>query len=155
MNYELIVNRTDSKDRDFLNLVKQLNKYLDEQYGLLQEYYSRFNNIDNIQHAIVAYLHDQPAGCGCFKKIDESTVELKRMFVSGKARRNGIGSVILQELEKWASELGYHTMILEHGNNQPEATLLYQKQGYRLIPNYGPYIGLEKTSICMQKILGR
>jgi len=147
--------RTDSNNKDFHWLVEQLNEDLLDRYGELQLFYNQFNHIDNIPNVVIAYLDDEPAGCVCFKKIDETTVELKRMFVPRKARCNGIGSAILQELEKWASELGYHTMILEHGNNQSEATLLYKKQGFRFIPNYGPYIGLEKTSICMQKILGR
>jgi len=41
--------------------------------------------------------------------------------------------------------------VLEHGNKQPEASKLYQKQGYTVIPNYGQYIGMEETSICMRK----
>jgi hypothetical protein len=39
------------------------------------------------------------------------------------------------------------------GNRQPEAAILYKKQGYQVIPNYGQYIGMEETSICMKKEL--
>lgn len=145
--------RTNSDNADFQLLVQKLNHYLDEQYGRLQDFYSQFNKIDNIPHVVLAYVQDVPAGCGCFKKFDDSSVEVKRMFVADEHRGKGIGIAILQELEKWAAELGNNAMVLEHGNKQPEANRLYEKQGYTVIPNYGQYIGMEETSICRKKEL--
>jgi len=75
------------------------------------------------------------------------------MCASVNSRGKGVGAAVLTELEKWAAELGYTAMVLEHGNKQPEASKLYQRQGYAIIPNYGQYIGMEETSICMRKIL--
>lgn len=145
--------RTNSSDPDFHLLVSALNRYLDIQYGRLQEYYSQFNQIDNIQHVVLAYVGDTAAGCGCFKKFDEHTVEIKRMFVADVYRGRGIGAAILQELESWARSIGQSALVLEYGNRQPEAALLYRKTGFTPIPNYGQYIGLEETSICMRKTL--
>jgi len=145
--------RTNSDDKDFHLLVDRLNKYLLIQYGGLQDFYSQFNKIDNIPHVVIVYVNGEPAGCGCFKKFDASSVEIKRMFVAEEHRGNGIGSTLLTELEKWAAELGNTEVVLEMGNRQPEAALLYQKQGFAVIPNYGQYIGMEETSICMKKQL--
>lgn len=150
----LTLKRTDSNDKDFHWLVEQLNRYLDEQYGRLQDYYSQFNKIDNIPNVVIAYLNDEPVGCGCFKKFDEQSAEVKRMFAREDARGRGVGAAVLTELEKWAAELGYTAMVLEHGNKQPEASKLYQRQGYTVIPNYGQYIGMEETSICRKKSIG-
>lgn len=149
----LTLKRTDSSDGDFHSLIEKLNRYLDLQYGRLQDYYSQFNRIDNIPNVVIACVDGAPAGCGCFKKFDDRSVEVKRMFVTDEQRGKGIGVAILQELEAWAAELGNHTMVLEMGNRQPEAAVLYKKQGYTLIPNYGQYIGMEETSICMKKDL--
>lgn len=143
--------RTNSTDPDFQHLVEQLNRYLLEQYGALQDFYSQFNKIDNIPNVVMAYWEGQPAGCGCFKNFDEQSVEIKRMFVCDSLRGKGIGSKILQELEKWAVESGKSRLVLEMGNRQPEATQLYSKMGFKVIPNYGQYIGMEETSICMEK----
>ena len=74
------------------------------------------------------------------------------MFVVNEHRGKGIGAAILTELENWAAELGQEATVLELGNNQPEAIRLYQKAGFRVIPNYGQYVGME-TSICMKKEL--
>ena len=149
----LTLKRTNSTDKDFHFLIVKLDKYLFEQYGKLQEFYGQYNSVENIPTVLIAYVSQQPAGCGCFKKFDESSVEVKRMFVANEHRGKGIGAAILTELEKWAAELGQKATILELGNNQPEAIRLYTKQGYTVIPNYGQYIGMEATSICLKKEL--
>jgi hypothetical protein len=59
---------------------------------------------------------------------------------------------VLNELEKWASSLGYEKAILETSIHFHTAIRLYQSSGYVQIPNYGPYAGLEE-SICMEKEL--
>ena len=74
------------------------------------------------------------------------------MYVTEEQRRQGIALKILQALEKWATELGNTTCVLETGKNQPEAIRLYEKAGYRRIPNYGQYAMIE-NSVCMQKEL--
>lgn len=149
----LTLKRTNSSDKDFHWLVEKLDQYLLGQYGQLQNFYSQYNKIENIPTVVIAYIDEQPAGCGCFKQFDESSVEVKRMFVANEHRAKGIGAAILTALENWASELGQKATVLELGNNQPEAIRLYTKQGYTIIPNYGQYVGMEATSICLKKEL--
>ena len=149
----ITIKRTDSNDKDFHSLVEKLDKDLHDRYGALQTFYNRFNAIQSLPTVVVAYYNRQPVGCGCFKKFDDGSVEIKRMYVSNEQRGKGIGAAILAELEKWATELKVDSMVLETGNNQPEAVHLYGKMGYRVIPNYGQYINMEKTSICMKKEL--
>lgn len=148
----LTLKRTSSNDTDFHLLVKRLDKDLLDRYGALQDYYSRFNSIQQLPTVVIAYYQGQLVGCGCFKQFDETSVEVKRMYVTKELRGKGIGAAILHELEKWAAELKVDTMVLETGNNQPEAIHLYGKMGYAVIPNYGQYSGME-TSICMKKEL--
>jgi putative acetyltransferase len=146
------IKRTNSDDKDFHSLVEKLNKDLQDRYGALQDFYSQYNSIQNLSTVVIAYDGEEPVGCGCFKKFDDESVEVKRMYVAEKQRGKGIGVAILTELEKWAAELGQKATVLELGNNQPEAIRMYQKAGYTVIPNYGQYVGME-TSICMKKEL--
>jgi putative acetyltransferase len=148
----ITIKRTNSEDKHFHLLVDHLNKDLQDRYGALQDFYSRFNSIQNLPTVVIAYAEDVPVGCGCFKHYDDDSVEVKRMYVSNEQRGKGIGGAILAELEQWAAELSIGTMVLETGNNQPEAIHLYKKMGYTVIPNYGQYSGME-TSICMEKKL--
>ena len=142
--------RTNSQDKDFVALVAALDAELQLRDGAEHSFYAQFNHIDNIKQAIVAYHNDFPIGCGAIKKFDEQTMEVKRMFVPVEARGKGIATKVLQELEKWAGELGYATCFLETGKRQPEAINLYKKNGYTVIPNYGQYKGVE-NSVCFRK----
>jgi putative acetyltransferase len=74
------------------------------------------------------------------------------MFVQPTHRQQGVARAVLQELEQWASELGYARCVLETGKRQPEAIALYQRSGYAFTPNYGQYVGVE-NSVCLQKAL--
>ena len=142
--------RTNGLDPDFISLTGELDRELMQQYDEQQVVYGPYNKMGDIQTVLVAYKGKDPAGCGCFKKVDETVSELKRMFVGNAYRGLGIGASILKELERWAKESGYTHMILETGVKQEAAIGLYQKNGYSLIDNYGPYTGL-KDSICMKK----
>lgn len=144
--------RTDSAHQDFRELVALLDAELHVRDGADHSFYTQFNKIDNIQHVVVAYVNNKPAGCGAFKPYDETTVEIKRMFVLPEMRGQRIAEQVLNELESWAAEIGMTSCVLETGYKQPEAIRLYQRSGYERIPNYGQYIGVE-NSVCMQKHL--
>lgn len=148
----LKIQRTDSENADFRELVRLLDADLAIRDGAEHGFYAQFNKIDSIKNAVVAYENDTAVGCGAFKKFDEETVEIKRMFVRPENRGRGFGLEILKELEVWAAESGYKFAVLETGRKQPEAIWLYQKSGYALIPNYGQYEGIE-NSVCMRKKL--
>lgn len=120
--------RTDSKNQNFINLVKLLDADLTIRDG------------------------DIPIGCGAIKKFDVNSVEVKRMFVLPTSRGKGISSKLLVEIENWASELFFKRCILETGKKQPEAITLYKKSGYQITGNYGQYTSI-KNSICFEKKL--
>jgi putative acetyltransferase len=144
--------RTNSGNTDFIALVKFLDADLAIRDGEDHSFYSQFNSINKIRHAVLAYDNEIPLGCGALKEYDAHTMEIKRMYVSPSNRGKGIATGILSELEKWASELSYGKCILETGKKQPEAIGLYKKNGYKLIPNYGQYAGVE-NSLCFEKKL--
>lgn len=142
--------RTDSSNTDFISLVKQLDEYLAIVDGDDHEFYNQYNGLESLNHVVICYLDDKPVGCGAFKPYDNSSAEIKRMYVSPEIRKKGIGSKVLNELENWAAELGYSRMILETGKRQVEAVSLYKGQNYIQIPNYGQYKEME-NSICFEK----
>ncbi|GGH27277.1 N-acetyltransferase [Dyadobacter endophyticus] len=146
------IRRTDSDDLDFKALVKRLDADLAERDGADHGFYSQFNKIDKIRHAVVCYEDGQPIGCGAIKAFDEQAMEVKRMYVSPEGRNKGIATRVLTELETWASEMGYAKCVLETGKRQPEAIALYEKNAYRRTENYGQYVGVE-NSVCFEKVL--
>ncbi|MDF7811522.1 GNAT family N-acetyltransferase [Hymenobacter sp. YC55] len=146
----LHLTRTTSDDLDFKGLVQLLDADLRIRDGAEHTFYAQFNKIDLIKHAVVAYRNGEPVGCGAFKEFSEKLVEIKRMFVLPANRGQGVAQAVLGELERWAQELHYSGYVLETGKKQPEAIRLYEKSGYKRIPNYGQYANVE-NSVCMQK----
>ena len=144
--------KTPKDNPDFVNLVKQLDQYLATIDGEEHAFYKAFNKSVELDHIMVAYIEDNPVGCGALKHFDQDTLEVKRMFVIPSQRSKGIASQLLMELEAWARALSYKNCVLEVGKRQPDAVHLYQKNGYELIPNYGQYIGIA-NSLCLRKNL--
>ncbi len=144
--------RTDSNHPDFIALVKELDEDLARRDGNDHTFYSQFNKITMIKHAIVAYADGKPVACGAIKEFSPTSMEVKRMYTLPESRGRGIASAVLTALEAWAKESGYKKCILETGKKQPEAILLYTKSGYNIISNYGQYAGVT-NSVCFEKIL--
>lgn len=92
---------------------------------------------------LVAYRGEEPVGCAGFKRLDEETVEIKRLFVAEAARGAGISRALLQRLEQRASEAGYRTARLDTGARQQASVALFTSSGYWQIEDYNgnPYAG--------------
>ncbi|HZK96076.1 MAG TPA: GNAT family N-acetyltransferase [Prolixibacteraceae bacterium] len=144
------ITRTDADNPHFIELVKELDADLVIRDGHEHSFYAQFNKIDKIKFVVVAYENDQPVGCGAMKEYSPNTMEIKRMYTSPASRGKGIATKVLTELEIWAAERSFEKCLLETGLKQPEAIGLYKKNGYRLIPNYGQYAGME-NSVCFEK----
>jgi len=142
--------RTNSADLDFQKLVHELDQYLAIINGNKNDFFVQHNKLDLITHVLVAYEGSEAVGCGAMKDFTENTIEIKRMYVPIEKRCKGIAKFILDELQKWAQELGYKKCILETGDKMDDAIALYQKNNFNRIPNYGPYVNNE-SSICFEK----
>ncbi|WP_296312509.1 GNAT family N-acetyltransferase [Winogradskyella sp. UBA3174] len=142
--------RTNSKNKDFIFLVKDLDAFLKIADGDEHDFYNQFNSIDALKHVVVAYLNKKPVACGAIKQLTKEHVELKRMFTNEATRGKGIATLVLKELEDWATELNYNTIVLETGTRQNEAVRFYKKNTYQIISNYGQYKDVE-NSLCFEK----
>jgi GNAT superfamily N-acetyltransferase len=144
--------KTDSNNLDFIGLVKELDAHLAVIDGDEHLFYAQFNKTHTLKFVIVVYDNHLPVGCGALKEYSRNTLEIKRMFTSPGSRGKGIATQVLIELERWARELSCQKCVLETGIRQQEAIGLYKKNGYKRIPNYGQYAGIE-NSVCFEKEL--
>ena len=64
----------------------------------------------------------------------------------------GVGRAILQALERWAVERGATRLVLETGDDQPEAHALYRGFGFTVVPCFDEYAA-STQSVCYQKRL--
>lgn len=146
----MTLTRTNSDNSDFKKLIKQLDAILKIIDADEHSFFDALNQLDAIKNVVVCYKNQIPIGCGAFKQFDSDTVEIKRMYVSDKYRKQGVASKILSELESWANELMYSNCILETSHKLEDAIQFYKNAGYTIIPNYGSYVNVE-SSICFKK----
>lgn len=88
---------------------------------------------------LVGLLAGTPSVTGGWRFIAEDTVEIKRMFVVEHARRRGLARRMLSELEDSAAAAGATRVVLNTGDQQPEAIALYESAGYLGIDGFGHY----------------
>jgi GNAT superfamily N-acetyltransferase len=87
---------------------------------------------------LLARIDGSPAGCGALRRLDESTGELKRMFVPEIYRGRGVGLALGQALLAAARAAGYRRLRLDTSVRQREALGLYRRLGFRPIEPYYP-----------------
>ena len=91
--------RTNSENKDFQQLVKELDAYLANCDGEEHAFYHQFNGIEFLTKVIVAYYDKQPIACGAIKELKPDTAEVKRMYTHPHYRQTGIGAKVLSALE--------------------------------------------------------
>ncbi|MFD0290717.1 GNAT family N-acetyltransferase [Streptomyces sp. NPDC127118] len=109
---------------------------------------------------LLAYdARDRPVATGGWRTQDrndegysDGDAELKRMFVIPEGRGNGLARRILAALEDDARAAGRVRMVLETGDQQPEAIALYTSSGYTPCEKFGHYRTYE-SSLCFAKPL--
>jgi len=101
---------------------------------------------------LMATRAERPVGCGAVRKIDDTSAEVKRMYVIPDQRGKGVGRSIVEALENEANRLGLTRLVLETGVRQHAAMALYHRLGFRQIPPFGEYAS-SPLSVCMEKVL--
>ncbi len=80
---------------------------------------------------LIGLLDGRPVTGGAFRRFDDATAELKRIWTHSRHRRHGHGNALLVELEAEIAARGYCRVYLTTGDRQPEAEALYLSAGYR------------------------
>lgn len=114
-------------------------------------------------NGVFAVLYDAdgaiPLGTGAWRAqeageigLADGDAELKRMYTREAARGRGLARRMLRWLEEDARRAGRRRMVLETGDQQPEAIALYKSEGYLPIEKFGFYREYD-SSICLGKAL--
>lgn len=80
---------------------------------------------------VVAEADGAIIGMGALRRVDDTTVEVKRMRVLPEFQGKGLGTKLLNFLEDKAKKLGYKRLVLDTSIKQEAALHLYTKYGYR------------------------
>jgi GNAT superfamily N-acetyltransferase len=151
----LVIQRVGLDDERAQRLIAALNAELTEMYQDPSANHFRLDD-DEVSGEggclLVAEVDDVAVACGAYRRLDNGSAEVKRMYVSPHARGLKVGAAVLAELESAARRSGVHAMVLETGTKQLAARHIYEKFGFQPCNCWGEYDG-SSTSICMQKPL--
>jgi putative acetyltransferase len=86
---------------------------------------------------LLVRVDDQIAGCIALRKLDDSTGEMKRLYVRPEFRGRGLGKPIVQTLIHEAQLIGYSKIRLDTiPGRMDQAINLYRSIGFKEIPAY-------------------
>ena len=90
---------------------------------------------------LVAVRDSDPIACAGLQRLDDTTGEVRRVFVREAARGGGVARILLTALLEAARDLGYERVRLDTGDRLPEARSLFRTFGFRDIDDYNgnPY----------------
>ncbi|MFK7944999.1 MAG: GNAT family N-acetyltransferase [Paracoccaceae bacterium] len=148
----LTFQRDDALGPDALAMIAQSEAELAAIYAPEHRYaFSPEQLLDANVRFLVAYREGLPVGCGGAAPC-AGYGELKRVFVTHSARKQGIAAQIVGALEDLVRADGAPIMRLETGLASPDAMALYKKLGYREIDPFGGYVE-NGSSVFMEKSL--
>lgn len=142
----------DAKSADYRMLAQKLDDYYFSLVGDVHLRYAEANRPENMACLIVAYDGDVPMGCGCWKAVDETTAEVKRIYVLPQYRRQGVASAIIRKLEESIRASRYQRILLETARTTSDSHALYLSLGYREIGYYGSPAGAENCRCFLKDI---
>ncbi len=114
-----------SVDMDEIPTFQQVDDEIAELPGIFAPPKGRF---------LVALDDDKVIGCVALKPIDESTGELKRMYVTPGYRNHRIGWRLVEALIAEAKQIGYVRMILDSHISMTRAHSIYRGLGFKDVP---------------------
>lgn len=92
----------------------------------------------------------QAIGCGGVRRLDGDTAEVKRLYVTPKARGRGAGRLLLDALAAEAKALGYGRLRLDTDGGDPAALGLFRSAGFEEVQ---PYNANEHARLWFQRDL--
>ena len=138
---------------DSIALRSEQRAEIERRYGTPDSEPGPAPTADDITVFYIAYAESGEAiGCGGLRERDATEAEVKRMYVLPDHRGTGVSVAILSQLEQFGRERGYARLVLETGDQQPDAIRFYEREGFTRIPNFGYYVG-SPYSLCFEKPL--
>jgi GNAT superfamily N-acetyltransferase len=95
-----------------------------------------------------AYLDGAPRACGAYRRIDDASAEVKRMWADPAVRGSKLGAAVLSTIVGAALADGYRELRLETGEHLTAAVGLYTKVGFTACEPWGEY-KCSPSSHCM------
>lgn len=125
---------------DDLDAVRELIREYARSTGVDLEFQGFAHELDTLgeyyQQILVAHEDGAPAGCIALRRIDETTCEMKRLYVRPQFHGHGLGRALAVAVIDEARRRGYARMRLDTLPTMRAAMALYESLGFRDIAPY-------------------
>lgn len=162
MPIEIIIPRTQSELADGRKLSYEYIKHIGSE-PLLRPYFDAQNfhaDIDKMPQGyefpdgvfLVAYINGAAAATVAVHRLDDTTCEMKRLYVRPQFQGNGLGKLLTERAIFEAKDLGYHKMRLDNSRSvMAKANAMYKRLGFYEIEPYNK--NFVADAYFMEKIL--
>jgi GNAT superfamily N-acetyltransferase len=79
---------------------------------------------------LIGFINEQLVAMGGFKRLSDTSAELRRMRIEQELQGRGLGTQLLRELERIAFQTGIRTLCLDTARRRPLTLEFYRKHGY-------------------------
>ena len=131
-------------DTDVLKLFSEHDDYMIDFLGEDKRYYTRYSEKENLEKVWIVYCDGFPAGCIAYRKKEEGTGEVKRMFIRKEYRGRGMSGELLLTVQNYAGEQRCHTLFLDTRITLEPAVSIYRSFGFEPVFRQGLYVQMEK-----------
>ena len=100
----------------------------------LQELQNKYGLPDG--RLYLAFLGDEAVGCVALRKLDDSSCEMKRLYVKTGYRGKRIGKALVEQVIEAARQTGYRQMRLDTFRFMEDAIKIYRQYGFYEIGRY-------------------
>jgi GNAT superfamily N-acetyltransferase len=80
---------------------------------------------------LLGFINERLIAMGGFKRLTDTSAELRRMRIERELQGRGYGAHLLQELERLAFQSGIRTLCLDTARRRPLTLRFYRKHGYQ------------------------
>ena len=91
---------------------------------------------------LIGFINEKLVAMGGFKRLPDTSAELRRMRIEREFQGRGCGTQLLRELERIAYQSGIRTLCLDTARKRPLTLEFYRKHGYQET-GWGLYGGVE------------
>jgi putative acetyltransferase len=153
----LTIERITVPTDEIRQLVDELNADLTGPYLPEQHHSVPFEQLfDGSVTFFVVRIDGVAVGCGGVA-FGDGFAEVKRMYTRPTARRQGVATAVLRELEAVAKRAGCSVLRLETGMYQSEAIAFYSREGFEECDAFGDYASMTlreiETSVFYEKTI--
>jgi GNAT superfamily N-acetyltransferase len=80
---------------------------------------------------LIGFINEKLVAMGGFKRLSDTTAEVRRMRIERELQGRGCGTQLLRELERIAYQSGIRTFCLDTARKRPLTLEFYRKHGYQ------------------------